>query len=177
MGKMQEDGGGKGNAFSEERSVTVAPIPPARLPVVVAFFAASSLLFFFMLYVVLPALLRAGVSWFAAFNIVLVLPMALLLAAALVAYRLEDRPFVWPAVRDRFRLGRMSGMTWLWTVALSVFMYGGRFAIPITVAFAVIAIVLERREAREKLWMIGGLVLFVALSWAIWHAQPWLARV
>ncbi|MDQ2833465.1 MAG: CPBP family intramembrane metalloprotease [Acidobacteriota bacterium] len=174
----QEHQGGKLNDFSGEHNSTAArPIPPARLPVAVAFFAASSLLFFFMLYRVLPALLHSEIAWFAAFNIVLVLPMVLLLVAALFAYRLEGRPFLWPALCDRFRLRQMSGTTWLWTAALAVFMYGGRFALPVTVSFAVIAIALERRQTGAKLWMVGGLGVFIVLSWALWHPGPWLAQV
>jgi membrane protease YdiL (CAAX protease family) len=44
------------------------------------------------------------------------LVMAGLVVAALAAYVLEGRPLTWIAFANRFRLGRMSGRAWLWTI-------------------------------------------------------------
>src|SRR5437773_2286803 len=103
-------------AAGRERQVKALQSAAVQVLVVVA---ASSLLFFLALYVGLPALRQAGVSWFATFNLVLALPLGLLGAAALVDCRLEGYGLSWPALRDRLRLGRPDTSTWLWTVALS----------------------------------------------------------
>jgi hypothetical protein len=96
---------------------------PAPLRVAVPLFAASSALFFMAFYVVLPVLRRAGFSWFATFNLVLALPTALLGVAAIGAGRLEGSPLKWLALRERLRLAAPDSATWLWTLALSAFMY------------------------------------------------------
>jgi len=138
--------------------------------------AASSLLFFLALYVGLPALRQAGVSWFATFNLVLALPLGLLGAAALAACRLEGYALSWPALRDRLRLGRPDTSTWLWTVALSVFMYGGPWSSALAFVVALAAAVAGR--GGEGLWKWAvGLALFLGLSWALWQAGSWLRAV
>ncbi len=139
--------------------------------------AASSLLFFLALYVALPALRHAGVSWFATFNLVLALPMALLGVAALVACRLEGYPLSWPALRDRLRLGRPDAGTWLWTVALSVFMYGGLWSSAVTFVLALCAVAVEHRVGMDfEKWGLG-LAAFLLLTWILWQTRPWLSLV
>ena len=44
--------------------------------------------------------------------------MAFFLVAALVGYRLEDNPTRWKSLASRFRLERMTGKDWLWTLGL-----------------------------------------------------------
>jgi membrane protease YdiL (CAAX protease family) len=44
-----------------------------------------------------------------------------MLAAALIAYRLEGNPPTWEALKERFRLHRMTGRVWLWAIGLSLF--------------------------------------------------------
>jgi len=152
--------------------------PPAPLRVALPLFAASSGLFFMTLYILLPALLRAGASWFAAFNLALVLPMTLFVLAAFTACRLEGVPFTWLALRDRLRLGNPNFSTWLWTVALSVFMYGGRWSIAVAFAIASMGAAVEGKgEGRHLLKWATGLGLFSAFSWVLWQAEPWLKSV
>ena len=104
--------------------------------------------------------------------------MFALVAFALLAYRLEGRSFTVLGMRDRFRLKRMDFCTWLWTGSLSVFMYGGRFAILLSLGLAIVALLLEHRRERKTI-LIGaaGLALFFCLCWTLWQTEPWLRRV
>jgi hypothetical protein len=141
-------------------------------------FAASSGLFFLSLYGLLPALRRHGVSWFAAFNLVLALPLALLSVAAVVACRWEGYALSWPALRDRLRLGRPSLSAWLWTVALSIFMYGGRWAGLIAFAAAVSGVFVEAHGSRGRAWRwVIALAAFLILSQLLWYFGPRLQTI
>jgi membrane protease YdiL (CAAX protease family) len=167
--------------MSASRIVSTSEVPgisPAPVSIALPLFAASSTLFFLALYVGLPILRRAGVSWFVTFNLVLVLPMSLLGAAALAGCRLEGRPFSWPALRDRLRLRRPDLTTWLWTLALSAFMYGGRWFFAVAFVGALAAAAAEEGGMRRGWWKRAiGLALFLTLSWALWQTGPWLERV
>jgi membrane protease YdiL (CAAX protease family) len=80
------------------------------------FFGLPTLAAFLCFYLLMPALIHAGVLPFYSHSIALIIPLAGLLVAALVAYRLEGRPWTWPAMRARFRWRRMDGRAWLWTL-------------------------------------------------------------
>jgi hypothetical protein len=126
----------------------------------------------------LPYLRHIGVSWFWTYNLVLALPMFALVLFALLAYRSEGRPFTWLAMRDRFRLRGMNFCTWLWTGSLSVFMYGGRFAIFLSFGLALAALIIEKRRDGKSIGIGGAaLALFFFLCWSLWQTGPWLARV
>jgi membrane protease YdiL (CAAX protease family) len=153
-------------------------LTPAPLRVSVPIFAATSLLFFASLYVALPMLRRVGASWFLIYNLVLALPMMLLVLAAMAAFRTEGRAFTWIQVRQRFRLGALDRASWLWTVALAVFMVGGRYSLILALAIAAAAIAMERSDGSRVIrWRFVGLIVFLAATWAIWHAQAWLRHI
>jgi membrane protease YdiL (CAAX protease family) len=160
-------------------SVTLdIPPRPAPLSSAVPIFAATSLLFFISLYVGLPYLRHKGVSWFWTYNWVLALPMFALVLFALLAYWSEGRPFTWLAMRDRFRLQQMDSCTWLWTGSLSVFMYGGRFAMFLSFGLAIIALTIEKRRDGKSIWIgAAALALFFFLCWSLWQTEPWLRMV
>ena len=154
-------------------STGASQLTPAPLRVAVPIFAATSLVFFFALYLVLPALRNRAFPWFAIYNIVLVLPTVLLVFAALVAYALEGRSFTWAGVRERFRLGKMESACWFWTAALSIFMFGGRYALYIAFALTVPAVLIETssRPRVSSRWLLG-IAAYLAGSWLIWQSQP-----
>src|SRR5690242_19512479 len=54
-------------------------------------------------------------------------------------------------MRDRFRLHRMDFCTWLWKGSLSVFMYGGRFAIFLSFGLAIVALIIEGGRDRKSI--------------------------
>jgi membrane protease YdiL (CAAX protease family) len=73
---------------------------------------------FLCFYVLMPALIEGGLLPFYAQSVALVIPLAGLLLAALVAYRLEGNPPTWAGLTARFRWRRMDGQAWLWTLAI-----------------------------------------------------------
>ena len=158
---------------------TVSKKPrPASIFVALLFFASSSILFFFFLYLILPLLRKAGVSWFLSYNIALALPMAILLIVAFIGYRFEGLPFSWPYIRQRFRLQSMKTNMWLWAIALSIFMYGGKFSMMTAYAFGLCACVVEYRNSQKDLWIsVGGMTLFLIISWGIWQTEPFLGKI
>jgi len=151
------------------------PPKPAPLSSSVPIFAATSVLFFVSLYVGLPFLRHEGVSWFWTYNLTLALPMFALVLFALLAYRSEGRPFTRLAMRDRFRLQPMDFCTWLWTGSLSVFMYGGRFAIFLSFGLAIVALSIEKRRDHKSCGIgAAALALFFFLCWSLRQTGPWL---
>ncbi|HEX9892448.1 MAG TPA: CPBP family glutamic-type intramembrane protease, partial [Gemmatimonadales bacterium] len=94
------------------------PLAPLGWLGSILLFGIPSLVFTFFLFVVLPAVAARGASPFVTFHAGFVLPLLLMLIAALVGYRLEGRPWSWAGIRDRFRLQRPDRTTWLWTAGL-----------------------------------------------------------
>jgi membrane protease YdiL (CAAX protease family) len=95
-----------------------------------AFFSASIL-------GLLPWLVRRGTPTFAVFMVTFAGPLAAMLLAALLAYRIEGHPWSWTAFRDRMRLRRPTLSDWLWTIGLvAVSLGGGLLLGPITSAFS-----------------------------------------
>jgi hypothetical protein len=106
--------------------VGVAPpthLKPLSFVATLLLFAIPAAVFSVSLLVVLPVLVRHGMSYFVIFNLCFGTPLGLMLASAFIGYRLERRPFTWPAIRDRFRLGKLSLSGWLWTVGLIAFLF------------------------------------------------------
>ena len=154
------------------------PVRPAPLCEAAVIFASTSLVFFAFLYLLLPFLRLHNVSWFATYNLVLAAPMFMLVGCALLAYHLEGRRLRWPDVRERFRLGKMSLETWLWTAALSIFMLGGRYASLAAFILVLLALGLERPAASKRtVNMALGVATFLALTWGLWQTQPILGRI
>lgn len=77
----------------------------------------------FIVYIVMPILDTRGLPIF--FNYLLVYataPMLALIAASVIAYLREAHAFYWLEFKDRFRLNKMDGKSWLWAVGLTLFM-------------------------------------------------------
>lgn len=69
-------------------------------------------------YLVMPALSKLGFPVFWNFWLCLTVPLAGMLIASLIAFRLEGRPLTWVEVKTRFRLKPVRGKDWLWVLAL-----------------------------------------------------------
>jgi hypothetical protein len=145
----------------------------ARVPSAVRGFVVNV----FFLYLVLPRFWGSAVSEFTTFNVVLVLPMVLLLVASLVAYRLEGRDFQWSRFRDRFRLNSMSWQTWLWAIALAIFMYGGPYALPLSFAIASAAAIADHITPFQRLKWLAGILGFMLANWVVWQCGSLFARI
>lgn len=154
------------------------PIPPMPLYQAALVFAATSLVFFGFLYVVLPLLRRNSISWFACFNLALAAPMFLLVACALLAYAWEGNPLRWHDLRDRFRLRRMDLSSWLWTVGLAIFMFGGRYASLVAFACVLFALGLDSSLGWKRRIRISlGVAAFLTFSWLIWQTRSFFAGI
>ena len=81
------------------------------------------------LYVVLPALDRAGISLLWNYTISFAGMFPLLLGAALVAYRLEGRTLSWRGLKRRFRVLGLGRKELLWTAGLLIVYVGGQIAL------------------------------------------------
>jgi membrane protease YdiL (CAAX protease family) len=161
--------------ISFDVSPPVRPAPPYEAAI---FFSSTSVLFFVCLYLLLPLLRLHRISWFTTYNLVLAAPMFLLVGCAFLAYHLEGRRLRWPDVRDRFRLRGMSLDTWLWTAALSIFMFGGRYASLAAFILVLLGLVLEPSAGlKRRVSMAFGVAVFLSLTWGIWQARPLLGRI
>lgn len=69
----------------------------------------------------LPWMLRRGMSPFVTFNVTFGVPLALMLAAAVIAYRLEGWPWSMSAFHERMRLERLDWRLVLWGVGVGLF--------------------------------------------------------
>ncbi|HTX17916.1 MAG TPA: CPBP family intramembrane glutamic endopeptidase [Bacteroidota bacterium] len=96
------------------------------------FFGIPSAVVIASVYYFMQEFHRIGMNDFVNFYLTLVLPLALLLVAALVAYRLEGRSFTWAGFGERFRFRRMTGKDWLYTIGLFLIGAGSYGALSFT---------------------------------------------
>lgn len=98
-------------------------IKPLSIWPALLYFGIPAAVVLIIVYVVMPFLAARGVPIF--FNYLLVyatVPMLALLAASVLAYRLEGNVISWPEFKTRFRLNKMDGKAWLWAIGLTLFM-------------------------------------------------------
>jgi hypothetical protein len=135
-------------------------------------FAATSLVFFAFLYLPLPLLRRNHFSWFVRFNLTLAAPMFLLVACALLAFVWEGNRHRWPDLRDRYRLRSMDLSSWIWTAALAIFMFGGRYANFLAFACVLFALSLDHSlRWKERMTASLGAAAFLTVSSFIWQTR------
>jgi membrane protease YdiL (CAAX protease family) len=78
------------------------------------------------LYLLLPALRRAGVPELWNYTVSFAGMFPLLLGAALIAFRLEGNTLSWTGLKQRFRIKSMGQREWRWTAGLLVVYTGGQ---------------------------------------------------
>jgi membrane protease YdiL (CAAX protease family) len=103
-------------------------LKPMGLGVSLLLFGIPSAILTISIYYFMQHFHKVGMSDFLNFYLTLVLPLALMLVAALAAYKLEGRSFTWKALAERFRLRPMTGRDWIYTIVLflaSALCYGG----------------------------------------------------
>jgi membrane protease YdiL (CAAX protease family) len=104
--------------------------------------------------------------------------MALLAVAAVAACSREGLPLKWPALRERLRLGAPDLPTWLWTLALSAFMFGGPWSSVVALGGAAAAAALEESKGGPRAFnQIVGVAVFLGLSRVLGQAGPWLSHL
>jgi membrane protease YdiL (CAAX protease family) len=101
------------------------PLHPMGWRLSLLYFGLPALLLVGGFHAVMPWLLGQGIAPFYAYFWGITPALALLLVASLVALRQEGYPLHWTAVAKRFRLHRMNGRAWLWTLVAFVGMMAG----------------------------------------------------
>lgn len=97
-------------------------IKPMGVMPSILFFGIPSIILSFSIYYVMQKLHQNGVNDFVNFYVTMVAPLALMLVAALIAYRVEGNSFNWSAFSNRFRLKRMTTKDWIYSLALFIAM-------------------------------------------------------
>jgi membrane protease YdiL (CAAX protease family) len=121
-------------------------------------FGVPAVIFAFLFHWLGPDLWRQGTSWWRIFHLLLVLPLALMLLAALIGAAIDLRHVSWRGLRQRLRLSLPSVTVWLWAAALSGFMYGGNWADLVAVAASWFAL---WNEKTNKKWMFVATLIAV----------------
>lgn len=91
------------------------------------FFGIPSVICSFSIYYVMQKLHQNGMNDFVNFIVSMTIPLALMLFAAIIAYKVEGNSFHWPTFLKRFRLNKMTKKDWTYTLGLfivMVIMYG-----------------------------------------------------
>jgi hypothetical protein len=131
--------------------------PPGWLATTLLF-GVPAVIFAFLFHWLGPDLWRQGTSWWRIFHLLLVLPLALMLLAALIGAAIDLRHVSWRVLRQRLRLSLRSVTVWLWAAALSEFMYGGNWADLVAVAASWFAL---WNEKTNKKWMFVATLIAV----------------
>lgn len=114
---------------------TQGVVKPMRLWQSLLFFLIPGLYAIFAQYILLPAIVRLGVSIENAYNTALLTGFLGLLAATVIALQMEGWPLTWAAMRQRLRLGRMDRTAWKWTLSFLVLYLLLGFALSIAAQF------------------------------------------
>ena len=104
-----------------ESSQSSSPqIKPMNFWCSLLYFGIPALVFVFAFRIVMPALIRGGMEPFYAFCIPMGIPLALMAAASIIAFRMEGRALSWAALKERFRLFPLGAKLWLLTIGAAV---------------------------------------------------------
>jgi membrane protease YdiL (CAAX protease family) len=106
----------------------VTAIKPAGWLATILLFGVPALLFAFLFHRLGPDLWHHGTSWWRIFHWLLILPLTLMLVAALVGAALDVGSFSWKKLWQRLRLSAPRATSWFWAAALAGFMFGGNQA-------------------------------------------------
>jgi membrane protease YdiL (CAAX protease family) len=95
-------------------------LKPLRFLPSLLYFGLPALLFVAGFWVLMPWLIQRGMLPYYAYMLGLGIPLALLLLLSLLWLRVEGREITWATVKSRFRLQRMDGKAWLWSLGALV---------------------------------------------------------
>lgn len=152
------------------------------------FFGIPLLIGLLGLYVLLPALHRAGVPLLWNYTLSFAGMFPLLLIASLVAYQVEGHPLSWQGLQQRFRICSLSRSDWLWTAGLLVVYVGGQLLLMPTGRWLAASLplplpeglphVLDPRVGRASIpTELLGVPLRGNWSMALWHLAVLILNV
>ncbi len=104
-----------------ENSLSMKIKPMGIIPSLL-FFGIPSVIFGFSIYYVMQKLHQNGVNDFVNFIVSMITPLALMLLAAIIAYKVEGNSFNRPTFLARFRLKKMTKKDWIYTLGLFIVM-------------------------------------------------------
>ena len=110
-------------------------------------FGVPALIFWTLFHWLGPVLRSAGVSWLLIFHLLLIVPLACMLAAPFVFLRVHHA--FSPSWVKQLRLTKPRPSAWLWVASLSGFMYGGDLADAISLLTAFAALVVEKSRSKS----------------------------
>jgi len=113
-------------------------------------------------------------SWWRIFHLLLVLPLTVMLIAAILGAAVDLRSVSWKGLQQRLRLSVPGGAGWLWAAALSGFMYGGTWADIFAVAASWFA--LWKEGTRQK-WLFVAILIGTLVKRNAALFQPTLQSV
>ena len=119
-------------------------------------FGVPALVFALLFHWLGPGLWQRGTSWWRIFHLVLVLPLTIMLVAAILGAAVDVRSVSWKSLQQRLRLAVPNSTVWFWAAALSGFMYGGTWADIFAVAASWFA--LWKDGTRQK-WLFVAILL------------------
>lgn len=97
-----------------------------------AFFSIPAILTGLLVYVIAPILNGKGVSKPLIYIIIFIVPMILLFIISFITLKIERGRIIWPDMKDRFRLKRMSKRDWLYTSGLLIFIISFHYLLSFT---------------------------------------------
>jgi membrane protease YdiL (CAAX protease family) len=148
---------------------------PAGWLATILLFGVPAAVFALLFHWVGPNLSRQGASWWSIFHVLLVLPLSLMLIAALLGAARDLRPsFSWGRLRQRLRLSLPNGIVWIWAAALSAFMYGGNWADGFAVVASWFALWMEKTTQK---WLYAAILIATLVKRNAAILQPALQSV
>lgn len=96
-------------------------IKPISISKSIVYFIISSILIYVGLYKGIPLLQSHGQPFIIGYMIFSYFPFMLLIATALILYKLEGNKWNWNDFKNRLRLKKISKKDWLWAIGLFVF--------------------------------------------------------
>jgi hypothetical protein len=137
-------------------------------------FGIPALTFAFLFHWAGPSLLRQMSSWWRVFHLLLILPLALMLIAALVGAAIDVRSISWKALTQRLRLSAPNATACIWAAALSGFMYGGNWEDLFAVAASWLAL---WRENNRRVWVFAAILIGTIIKRSAGILRPTLQSI
>jgi membrane protease YdiL (CAAX protease family) len=147
---------------------------PANWLATVLLFGVPALIFALLFHALGPKLLQQGTSWWRIFHVVLIVPLACMLLAAIIGAAIDLPTISWPGLVQRLRLNAPSATAWLWAATLSGFMYGGNWPDLLAVIASWLALAKER--TRQK-WLFAAVLLAILVKRYASLLQPALQSI
>ena len=137
-------------------------------------FGIPALIFAFLFHWAGPSLLRQMSSWWRIFHLLLILPLALMLIAAIIGAAIDIRFASWRALKQRLRLSAPNATVWIWAAAISGFMYGGNWEDLFAIAASWLAL---WRENNRQVWVFAAILIGPILKRSAGILRPTLQSI